>query len=128
MDVATSSYKAAPIASAVRLDRRSVWKYTAAVAGVIAIFFAGYFLGQRENRHPQVSGQAPKWGDPVWSDDFNGGAQKPADPSKWTYDVGNHGGWGNKELEIYCPPQGGDPRECNPQHPARSTAAGIARS
>jgi beta-glucanase (GH16 family) len=110
----------APIAVAVQfpnLNRLAIWKFTAAVAAVAAIFLAGYFLGQRSDRHPQVANEALKWGEPVWSDDFNGGAQRPADPSRWTYDIGNHAGWGNKELEIYCPPQGGDPRECNPQHP-----------
>jgi beta-glucanase (GH16 family) len=46
-----------------------------------------------------VSGQtlpAP-WGDPVWSDEFDG---KTLDTSKWTYDTGG-AGWGNNELEFY---------------------------
>ena len=36
----------------------------------------------------------------LWSDEFNGTANTPPDPAKWTYDVGA-GGWGNNELETY---------------------------
>ncbi len=37
----------------------------------------------------------------VWSDEFNGAANAPPDPAKWTYDLGNNNGWGNRELEAY---------------------------
>src|SRR5437868_6655191 len=37
----------------------------------------------------------------VWSDEFNGAANAPPDPAKWTYDIGNNNGWGNRELENY---------------------------
>jgi beta-glucanase (GH16 family) len=37
----------------------------------------------------------------VWSDEFNGPANAPPDPAKWTYDLGNNNGWGNRELENY---------------------------
>jgi beta-glucanase (GH16 family) len=37
----------------------------------------------------------------VWSDEFIGAANTPPDPSKWTYDIGNNNGWGNRELESY---------------------------
>lgn len=43
--------------------------------------------------------QPSRW-ELVWSDEFNGAANSPPDPSKWTYDLGG-GGWGNKELEVY---------------------------
>jgi uncharacterized protein (TIGR03437 family) len=36
----------------------------------------------------------------IWSDEFNGAAGAPPDPSRWTYDLGA-GGWGNSELETY---------------------------
>jgi uncharacterized protein (TIGR03437 family) len=36
----------------------------------------------------------------VWSDEFNGVAGSPPDPTKWNYDLGG-GGWGNGELETY---------------------------
>ena len=37
----------------------------------------------------------------VWSDEFNGQANAAPDPAKWTYDLGNNNGWGNRELENY---------------------------
>lgn len=36
----------------------------------------------------------------VWSDEFNGPAGAPVDPTKWTSEVGG-GGWGNNEHEYY---------------------------
>lgn len=36
----------------------------------------------------------------IWSDEFNGAANSPPDPMKWTYDLGD-GGWGNGEPEVY---------------------------
>jgi uncharacterized protein (TIGR03437 family) len=36
----------------------------------------------------------------VWSDEFNGQAGTPPDPTKWNYDTGG-GGWGNGEAETY---------------------------
>jgi beta-glucanase (GH16 family) len=35
----------------------------------------------------------------VWSDEFDGAAGDPPDPSKWSFDVGG-GGWGNQQLEF----------------------------
>jgi beta-glucanase (GH16 family) len=42
----------------------------------------------------------------VWSDEFDGPAGRPADPARWTHQVGDgsaHGipGWGNGELQRY---------------------------
>jgi uncharacterized protein (TIGR03437 family) len=36
----------------------------------------------------------------VWSDEFNGAAGSPPNPTNWNYDLGG-GGWGNGELETY---------------------------
>ncbi|HEU4728478.1 MAG TPA: family 16 glycosylhydrolase [Kofleriaceae bacterium] len=38
----------------------------------------------------------------IWSDEFNGAAGSFPDTTKWNYDVGNNGGWGNGESEFYC--------------------------
>jgi beta-glucanase (GH16 family) len=35
-----------------------------------------------------------------WSDEFDGADGSPADPTKWTHDVGGSG-WGNQEREYY---------------------------
>ena len=37
----------------------------------------------------------------VWSDEFNAPAGTPPDATKWNYDLGNNGGWGNGEAEVY---------------------------
>lgn len=37
----------------------------------------------------------------VWSDDFDGTAGTLPDATKWGFDLGNNGGWGNQELENY---------------------------
>ena len=35
----------------------------------------------------------------TWSDEFDGAADSPPDPSRWRYDIGG-GGWGNDQLEF----------------------------
>lgn len=37
----------------------------------------------------------------VWSDEFNDSTGTSPDSTKWTFDLGNNGGWGNQELEYY---------------------------
>src|SRR5262249_17531924 len=36
-----------------------------------------------------------------WFDEFDGPANALPDPAKWTFDLGNNGGWGNQELQTY---------------------------
>jgi beta-glucanase (GH16 family) len=38
----------------------------------------------------------------IWSDEFNGAVGTFPDVTRWNYDVGNNGGWGNGESEFYC--------------------------
>lgn len=59
---------------------------------VIAIAFAALFAA--------ASAPAQTSWKLVWSDEFNGPAGSPPDPTKWNYDLGG-GGWGNQELENY---------------------------
>lgn len=40
----------------------------------------------------------------AWSDEFTGPAGAAPDSSKWSYESGNHNGWGNNEKEYYCAP------------------------
>src|SRR5271154_986226 len=37
----------------------------------------------------------------VWSDEFNTATSSNVDTTKWSFDTGNSGGWGNNELEYY---------------------------
>ncbi len=57
---------------------------------LLVIFLFASFLSARTT---------PAWR-LVWSDEFNGAANTPPDPTKWNYDLGG-GGWGNYEQEVY---------------------------
>jgi beta-glucanase (GH16 family) len=50
---------------------------------------------------------------PQWCQEFNGAAGSP-DTTVWNFDLGNNGGWGNGEVEVYCGPPGyaGNPSQC----------------
>jgi beta-glucanase (GH16 family) len=47
------------------------------------------------------SAHAQSW-NLVWSEEFDGPSGTFPDTTRWTYDLGNNGGWGNGELEVYC--------------------------
>jgi beta-glucanase (GH16 family) len=60
---------------------------------------------------------AQTWGNPVWSDEFNGAQNAAPDSTKWTFDIGNLGV--NNEIEIYCSnPVGTSPAPCNSTTPS----------
>ncbi len=50
---------------------------------------------------------------PQWCQEFSGAAASP-DITAWKFDLGNNGGWGNNEVEVYCGPPGyaGNPQQC----------------
>jgi beta-glucanase (GH16 family) len=50
---------------------------------------------------------------PQWCQEFNGSAGSP-DTTVWNFDLGNNGGWGNGEAEVYCGPPGypNNPSQC----------------
>jgi beta-glucanase (GH16 family) len=50
---------------------------------------------------PTSSNTPPATSPQTWADEFDGPANTLPDPSKWTYDLGNNNGWGNRELETY---------------------------
>lgn len=37
----------------------------------------------------------------VWSDEFNSATSSNVDTTKWEFESGNNGGWGNAENEFY---------------------------
>jgi beta-glucanase (GH16 family) len=51
----------------------------------------------------------------TWSDEFNGAYGSP-NTSNWYSETGNNGGWGNNELEYYCP-YGNDTYPCSASTP-----------
>jgi beta-glucanase (GH16 family) len=102
--------------SAVR--RRTVLQFALVLLIVPLIFFSGYFFGRHADKPAQPVTQAFKWGDPVWSDEFDGTAGQLPDSTKWTFDTGTSPLWGNNELETYCSPRSGaNPRGCDPHRP-----------
>jgi beta-glucanase (GH16 family) len=50
---------------------------------------------------------------PQWCQEFNGSAGSP-DTTVWNFDLGNNGGWGNGEVEVYCglPGTPNNPSQC----------------
>ncbi len=60
------------------------------------LFLAGAALGS------SAATQAQTW-NLQWSDEFNAPAGTAPSSSSWTFDTGG-GGWGNRELEVYCAP------------------------
>jgi beta-glucanase (GH16 family) len=90
----------------------------AAFAGVVAAVFAVGFLSGRHQSQPQrPPGEAFKWGDPTWSDEFDGAARQLPDSTKWAYDLEDQLGIGDKEREVYCGPGGSAAKSCDPRHP-----------
>jgi beta-glucanase (GH16 family) len=90
---------------------------------VPSVFFAGYLLGRHTERPAQPATQSFKWGDPIWSDEFDGAAEQAPNPAKWAYDTGSsdewgNRGWGDHEVETYCAQAGVNPHGCDPHRPS----------
>jgi len=96
---------------------RTMWKTGMIVLSLSAVFLAGFFFGRRADEHSPSIRDSFKWGEPVWSDEFEGPAKQPPDASKWTFDTGNQEGWGNQEMETYCSPASGNIKDCDPHRP-----------
>src|SRR5215469_12140691 len=56
---------------------------------------------------------AVNW-NPQWCQEFNATTAGPPDTTVWSFDLGNHNGWGNNEVEVYCGPPGtmNNPTQC----------------
>src|SRR5260221_9393448 len=74
--------------------------------------------------HPGPSPTPPPSQTPAWSDEFDGAANAAPDASKWTYDVGNNGGWGNQELRPYTTATGNVPLDGQGHLVIRRASAG----
>lgn len=97
--------------------RQVVWSLVYVAIAFVIIFYAGLLYGRHTHVSPKSFPEALNWGQPVWSDEFNGTAHSIPDPSKWTYDVGRQNSWGNHELETYCAPGPELSKGCDPLHP-----------
>jgi beta-glucanase (GH16 family) len=97
--------------------RNKVLCAVALLLAFLGIFYAGIVLGRRTHSTSGGANEALKWGEPVWSDEFNGKAMDAPDSGKWAFDVGSQNSWGNHELETYCAPGPVVTKGCNPLHP-----------
>jgi len=91
------------------------WKASAFAGAVALVFLAGYLLGRQSNRAQRAIGEELQWGDPVWSDEFDGAARQLPDASKWTYDLEPQGGV--EAREVFCTSAATRAKECDPQRP-----------
>lgn len=82
-----------------------------------AVFGVGFLLGRRSEPPTATLNDTIHWGDPVWSEEFNGAAREQPNASVWGYQTGNQDGWGNHELEIYCAATGSNPKACDQNRP-----------
>jgi beta-glucanase (GH16 family) len=86
----------------------------AVVAACLLSFWLGRRTGLREEAGPK---SLEVWTAPSWSDEFDGAKGTPPDPSRWTFDLGNNDGWGNREQEVYCAPGSALPAPCDVDTP-----------
>ncbi len=100
-----------------KTKRRAVWTLAYVAVAFAIIFYAGLLYGRHTRISSKTRMESMKWGQPTWSDEFNGPAQSVPDSSKWTYDVGRQNSWGNHELETYCSPGPVVSKGCDPLHP-----------
>ena len=112
----------AVLARVLGILRSPVLKLALGLAAAAGVFVAGYFWGTHTRRIEPSATQSFQWGEPVWSDEFNGAAQQLPDPANWTYDTGSQDelgnqGWGNREVETYCSPSGANPPGCDLHRP-----------
>lgn len=85
-----------------------------ACIAIPATFYAGLLLGRKTHESASEGAPSLQWGDPVWSDEFNGAALQVPETGKWAFDVGNQNNSGNHELGTYCSPIPGATRGCDP--------------
>lgn len=100
-----------------RRDWKKIWTYLGLGISLSVVFGTGFFLGRRSQNTLPVNVFSLQWGEPVWSDEFDGAPQQTPDPSKWTSETGKNGGWGNHEIETNCSASSGLQEGCNPRHP-----------
>lgn len=97
--------------------RRTLGQLVLGLVALAVVFVTGYLMGRRTEPQVVLNNQSLDWGEPVWSDEFDGTMGQLPNPANWTYATGNQDGWGNHELEIYCSPRGANPQGCDPHQP-----------
>jgi beta-glucanase (GH16 family) len=65
---------------------------------LIALFVSFVLASCVDSTPAEPGGPRPS---AYWTDDFDGPAGSLPDSTRWRYDLGNNGGWGNGELQRY---------------------------
>jgi beta-glucanase (GH16 family) len=65
---------------------------------ILTVAFSGLLFSGLLGWTPAAHAQALSL---VWSDEFNSVTSSNVDTTKWEFESGNNGGWGNNELEFY---------------------------
>src|SRR5208283_4280996 len=100
-------------AMVIRIGSRSVWLCRFLLTLVVLLLAgAGRANAQGCTGVPPSTTGGVTW-NPQWCQEFNGSQASP-DTTAWSFDLGNNGGWGNNEVEVYCGPPGyaGNPSQC----------------
>ncbi|HWA93294.1 MAG TPA: glycoside hydrolase family 16 protein [Terracidiphilus sp.] len=105
------------IAQTITAHRRTLLQSGIGLLALIAVFAIGYLFGKWSEPVPIVINRALDWGQPTWSDEFDGATHQLPDPTKWSFETGNQSGWGNGEIEVYCSPLSSVPHGCDTSEP-----------
>ncbi len=74
-------------------DRWKMILRYALVAGAFAVvFFAGYMVGHRQSSSALTLNAPIDWGEPIWSDDFDGPGGHIPDPTRWVQESNSQDG------------------------------------
>jgi len=89
-----------------RMDVASIrrWRWLLAIV-VLLLAGAGRANAQGCTRVSPSTTGAVTW-TPQWCQEFNANTVSSPDTTAWKFDLGNNGGWGNNEVEVYCGPPG----------------------
>ena len=103
----------------MRIDSRLVWRCGfILVVAILSLTGAGRASAQASAQCTNQSVGNSTTGNVTWTpqfcQEFNGAALTAIDTTVWSFDLGNNGGWGNNEVEVYCGPPGytGNPTIC----------------
>ena len=96
--------------------RQKPWS---AVFLLLCALLFGYYFGQKYHKKNQSSIELKNiWGNPLWSDEFNGEAGSLPNAANWNFDAGGKDKWGNGEDNVYCDPTAAVQQyPCSAKHP-----------
>ena len=77
--------------------QKTASRYALAAAALVVAFLAGYAVGHWRGASTTVVLSMPTdWGEPAWSDEFNGSSGHPPDPARWVQESNAQDGSGSR--------------------------------